>query len=439
LAGTLAHGWRASVELFRQAWSLARAGAGWLLVLVILALAIRHLPATMHPLQELMGGLPVNMRRILSWLPLAGFLAAGWVVLGWVILFATVARWKSPAERWGGLLAGLFLALAPVDALIAGGFLDIDSRTGSLGTLVSALDGQEQAEDTLLAGAVSHARRGNTAQAIHGLKLSEAGSSKLGWYQDLRGWLFLQNGDLGAREILEDAWRQGRNPWTGLALGKTVDTTLELRRQLESGQGIGLPEPTPMQFAGLFVHSMGGVSAQAVWMPRGIVALPILGGIGVLLLAVLIALSMASMRNAGGIEPCVVCGHTTCPRCRKSALCARCQAKLAQAETADARRQMRLELVAHRVKVRRDFGIFADTVLPGWGGLVTSTGPAWGTLIILVVTCGVLGIGAHSILWTGDVEGAPVLALRLLGCLPAALWVGLVMPVRRVLTARRNG
>jgi len=435
LAGTWQHGWRATLELFRQAWSLSRAVSAWFLALAVVALGIRHLPAVLHPLRELLGFLPERVRLVVSWLPLLGFLAAGWVVLCWVVLLLTASRWRSPAERWGGVLAGLLLALAPVDALVGGVFLDIDARSGSLGTVVAALDGDDFQDDTLLAGAVSHARPGNSAQALRCL---QAARESLGsaWPQDLEGWVLKADNDGRAREILETAWLRDRNPWSGLALGKGVDTTLELRRQLELGRGISAPEPTPGQFFAMFAHELGHGAYGLVWMPRSVVPMPVFGWAGVILFAVVVAMAMSSARSGQAIEPCVVCGHTTCPRCRKSGLCTGCRTKLAEAVDANQRRQLRLALVAHRIKARRDFGNVADTFLPGWGGLVSAPGPAWGTLTIFALTCLVLGVGTHAALWIGDVEGMPPLGLRLLGCLPFVLWIGVLMPTRRGILSR---
>lgn len=438
LSGTWMHGWRASLELFRQGWSLGRCAAAWFLALAVLALGIRHLPAVLHPLRELLGFLPERMRLVVSWLPLLGFLAAGWVMLGWVILLVTAGRWRSPAERWGGVLAATFLALAPVDALVGGTFLDIDARSGTLGTVVAALDGDDFQDDTLLAGAVSHARMGNSAQALRCLQAGRENAGT-GWPQDLEGWVLNTDKDGRAREILETAWLRDRNPWSGLALGKEVDTTLELRRQLELGREPSAPEPTPTQLLGMFMRGLGRGAYRAVWMPRSIVPLQLFGWMSVLLLAVVAGLGLSSARHGQGIEPCVVCGHTTCSRCRKSSLCAGCRSRLAQAVDANGRRQLRLELVSRRIKARRDFGNVADTFLPGWGGLVSAPGPAWGTLGVLGTTCVVLGIGSHAALWIGDIEGMPSLWLRLLGCLPFILWIGVLMPIRRGLLARSRG
>lgn len=438
LSGAWNRGWRAGLELFRQAWSLARCAGAWFLALAVLALGIRHLPAVLHPLRELLGFLPERVRLVVSWLPLLGLLAAGWAVVCWAVLLATASRWRSPAERWGGVLAATLLAMVPLDALVGGVFLDIDTRTGNLGTVVAALDGEDFQDDTLVAGAVSHARMGNSAQALHRL---QAGRELLatGWPQDLEGWLLRSGNDGRARDILETAWLRDRNPWSGLALGKDVDTTLELRRQIELGRGPLVPEPTPGQFLGMFVHGLGSGAYREVWMPRSLVPLPFFGWAGLFFLAVVVALGLSSSRNGQAIEPCAVCGRTTCPRCRSSALCPGCRARLAQATDANSRRRLRLEMVSHRIKARRDFGNVADTFLPGWGGLVSAPGPAWGTLGILGATSLVLGAASHAVLWIGDVEGMPSLRFRLLGCLPLVLWVGVLMPLRRGVLSRGRG
>lgn len=437
LRSSLEGDWRGVLEMARQIWGLTRSAMAALLVLVLLALGVRHHQAVVHPLREAFSSFPPWIGLVLSWLPLVALLLVGWVMAGWALLLASAPRWRSPAERWCGLLAGLLLVLAPVDAWLGGSFLALDQRTGSFGALVAELDGEGAPEDTLAAGALRAMRQGNTAQASRflGAVLRQDSS---GWMRDLRGWIALRSKDPEAKALLGSAWEKGRNPWTGIALGLAVDTPATLRRQILSNDLESGPEPTASQALDLFLSQPITPGARELWTVRSLLPLEVQSGLSFVALLGLVFLAFSRRREHRGIEACVVCGHTTCPRCRRSSLCPTCREVLAGASHENERRRLRLERVALRVSRRRRFQALGNGILPGWGSLAAAPGPGRGTLLVFGTTCLLAGLAIHGMLWVGDVPGTPSIALQLMACLPVALWTVAILPLSSHLLGKRK-
>lgn len=437
LGASLRGDWRATLEMVRQIWCVLRSAMATFLILVLLALGVRHHQAVVHPLRETLSSLPSWVGLVLSWLPLVALLLVGWVMAGWALLLASSPRWRSPAERWCGLAAGLMLVVAPLDAWLGGSFLALDQRTGSFGALVAELDGEGSREDSLAAGAVRAMRQGNPAQASGFLQEALQQDSS-GWIADLRAWVALKSKDPEAKALLTAAWERGRNPWTGAALGLAVDTPETLRRQILSNDFGGVPEPTASQAIGLLLSQPITAGARELWTLRSLLPLEIQSGLSVLAMIGLGFLAFSPRREHRGIEACVVCGHTTCPRCRRSSLCPACRTVLAEASHENERRRIRLERVALRVTRRRRFQALGNGLLPGWGSLAAAPGPGRGTILVFSTTCLLLGLGIHGLLWVGDTPGTPTISLRLLACLPAALWTAAILPLFSHLLGKRK-
>jgi len=421
--------WRSCLALARHSWGLFRA-AGWvLLVLVLVAFSVRHLPLSLHWVQESMVWVPLRSRQILSWAGVCGTVALGWHILAWTVLLLTAPRLRSRAEQLTGLLAGTLLLLLPFDAWVEHGFADLDAHEGRLGTLVTALDGLP-GNDSALAGAVSQLKAGQGALALSHAKSALAQDSSVTYAWNCLGAALAMNGDaMGARETWQHAWGMSRSDWTGRALGLIRDT---------SGKALGLPAPSPGDIAKLFCGSMSWSGTRESWAGRSLIPLDAMAFLGVFLIAGQVFLMVQKMGFGLRIEACSLCGAAHCLRCRNHGACRRCGQKLSNEDAGMPRRRLRLGMLTSRVRKRRLLAQWMDAALPGMGSLTAGTGPNWGTFGVFLGTCAGVGILSHSLTWISELDGVPGLAARLWGMFPLAIWVGVVLPLGRKLSNRQE-
>lgn len=421
--------WRSYLALVRHAWGWLRT-AGWaFLLLVLLAFSVRHLPLSLHWLQESMGWVPARMRPALSWAGVCGTVALGWHMLAWTVLLMVAPRLRTQAERAAGLLAGCLLLLLPLDAWLEHGLADLDAGQGRLGTLVSALDGLP-GSDSGLAGAVSQLKAGQGGAAVGLVKgtLAQDSSSSYAW--SCLGTALAQGGDAqGARDAWQHAWNLGRRGDADRAAGARRDS---------SGKAFEVPAPSPGDIAGLFFRSQDWEGTRRSWSTRSLVPLDAMAALGALLMAALVFLMVQRMGFGLRIEACSLCGAAHCLRCRSFGACRRCGQKLSEADPGLPRRTLRLGLLASRVRRRRLLGLWLDAALPGTGSLTAGTGFSWAALGVFLGTCGAVGLLGHSLTWISELEGVPGMATRLWGMVPLALWVGAVVPLGRKLANRQE-
>jgi len=427
--------WRDSFAFFRQGSGILQASGLWLVALTILSLAIRHLPTGLHLLAAAPEALPARLRQILSWVIPVLTLGAGWAGLAWAILILTASHLRSGAERVLALIAALLLLSAPLALAVDAEFAAVDSRSGSFGELVAALDGIA-APGHGLAGTVTDLKSGNDASALMQARQALSQDSSTGF-----GWSLLaaaksgSRDSAGARDAWQRSWSITPNAWAGSALSQPSDTPEEMRRQQRLAESYPdrprIPQPSSLEmlrlfFADISLRDISGAPAISGFLP-----LKTLPWLGFGSMAAFLFALWVPWGKALRLEACPLCGRPTCQRCRQQRSCKVCAAKLSEQASEAERRQLRLELLSRRVMRRRSLESWGDLVLPGFGSLAAAAGPGILTVFVCIGTSIGLGLGTHSLLWVSQVEGIPTPAIRLWGWAPLALWLGLLTFGRR--------
>lgn len=427
--------WRDSFAFFRQGFGILQASGLWLVALTILSLAIRHLPTGLHLLAAAPEILPARLRQILSWAILVLALGSGWAGLAWAILILTASHLRSGAERALALIAALLLFSAPLVLAVDAGFAAVDSRSGSFGELVAALDGIAVPGHGW-AGAVTDLKSGNDASALMQVRQALSQDSSVGF-----GWSLLaaaksgSRDSAGAREAWQRSWDISPNAWAGTSLSQPSDTPEEMRRQQRLAESYPdrprIPQPSSLEMLRLFLENVSFRTASGAPAISGFLPPESLPWMGFAAMAIFLLALWVPWGKALRLESCPLCGRPTCQRCRQQRSCMACAAKLSEQTSEAERRQLRLKLLSRRVMRRRSLESWGDLVLPGFGSLAAATGPGILTIFVCLGTAVGLGLGTHSLLWVSQVEGIPSPAIRLWGWAPLTLWLGMSTFLRR--------
>jgi tetratricopeptide (TPR) repeat protein len=402
-----------------QFYLLLRRAAAFFICATLLALAIRWLPAALHPVADMLP--PAVAPGLRHSLVIAAYCACAFLGIAPFLLATVLLLWPllHGRERIAGIVCGIALAALPLDARIREGFLESLSPSGALGMYRHAFDSGytpelEQAvaanlkanrNDYLnyVSAALVASKKGAYQSAIRFIALAEqfepddpvvlmtAGNihflsgnlEKAGAYfkrcnqryprmaaasYNLSQYYLASMQTVAGAERVQDAASLDR---------ALVDRFIETNDQLFAHTWPPLRQVLFQDYPPLHFwlrvwprHSSTWSAANTLWapvfwgVPLGVCAVA-----GPLLVAVFFMAGARRGRKPPRIFFCRHCGMPMCRRCRTSRACSACRGKLAYFsgidQEADAQRE-----IAHRTRlIARTRTAGLDILYPGCGSL----------------------------------------------------------------------